>query len=380
MSTILEDEPTASLDSDVDIDVDESQDDLSQTPALKGRVALPKVLLALNQMAVMSQNGIDLAEAVQTAAAHTQDNVLADQLDRIHDAVTSGQSLSGAVAFHGTSFPSTFAPMLAAAEATGTVPEALQRTATMIRSDLQLRSSVLGALIYPIILIGASVLVMLALVFGILPRFATVFEQLGKPSPPLTQALLDLGVFCKENLWFCLGGFIAMIVGGCFVKKTMWYRKLRDITLLYCPVIKNAYRPLSTGRLFRLLGSMIKGGVPLLDAIRLAKRSTDNELISEMLENTEQDLIDGHSASKAMAEADFLPPEAAHMLTTAERTGRLAEVLSDIGVFYEEEGAAALKKLVSLLEPVIILAMGLLVSGIVLSIMLPLLDVSTAQG
>lgn len=346
---------------------------------LKGRVPRARVLLVLNQISVMSSNGIDLAEAIQTAATHARHPVLADQLHRMFEAINCGHSVSQAFATHGHCFPDSFPPMLAAAEATGTVSQALDRMAAMMRSDLQLRSNVTGALVYPIILIGASLIVMIALVFGILPRFAVVFEQLGRPCPALTQLLLDTGTLCRENIWLCIGGMSAIIVGFLVCIRFPWFRVLRDRGLLYTPILRDAYRPLVTGRLFRLVGSMIQGGVPLLDAIRLARRSSGNTVIQSLLDSVEEDLIKGNVASRRIAEADFLPAEAGQMLATAERTGRLAEVLTDIGIFYEEDGARELKKLVGLLEPTIILAMGIMVAGIVLSIMLPLLDVSTTH-
>ena len=371
------------LSSDTTFD-DVKDDELSllcryDSAPLTGRVPKSRVLLALNQISVMSSNGIDLAESIQTAAGQTRHPVLADQLHRIYESIHCGQSVSFSFATYGKCFPATFAPMLAAAEATGTVPASLQRMAAMMRSDLQLRSSIAGALIYPIILVTASLLVMAALVFGILPRFAVVFEQLGRPCPALTQLLLDAGTFCREHVVLCFAALTFTSVGLFLSSRFPWFVVLRDRALLYLPILRDAYRPLLTGRLFRLIGSMIQGGVPLLDSIRLAKRSFNNALLLALLEEVESDLIDGNLASRCIIKVDFLPAEAGQMLATAERTGRLAEVLSDVGMFYEEEGSRELRKLVSLLEPMIILSMGVMVAGIVLSIMLPLLDVSTTH-
>jgi type II secretory pathway component PulF len=129
--------------------------------------------------------------------------------------------------------------------------------------------------------------------------------------------------------------------------------------------------------MFRLLGTMLGGGLPLLEAIRLTQRSLSNGYFVSLLEQVEQDVLAGEQASRALVEADYLPAEAAQMVMTAERTGRLAEVLTDCGQFYEEHGERILRKLVHSLEPVIILVMGVLVAGVVLSIMLPLLDISS---
>ena len=149
--------------------------------------------------------------------------------------------------------------------------------------------------------------------------------------------------------------------------------------LMYGPMIRGAYRPLQAGRIFRTLSAIIGGGVPMLQAVQLTRRTTRDLYWIGLLDAVEQDLIDGRRVNEAFRAVDFLPPEATQMVITAERTGRIAEVLEDIGEFYEEEAARRIKRLITAFEPVIILCMGVVVAGIVMSVMLPLLDVSTAQ-
>ena len=129
--------------------------------------------------------------------------------------------------------------------------------------------------------------------------------------------------------------------------------------------------------MFRTLASMVEGGVPLLQSVRLARHTTRDLYWHGLLNRIEESLIDGSTASVAMQEIDFLPPESAQMMATAERTGRVAEVLDSIGDFYEEEAGRRIKRLVVILEPVIILVMGVIVAGVVMSLLLPLLDVSS---
>lgn len=343
----------------------------------RGRIPTSSLLLVINQLAVMSQNGIDLAEAVETAATHARHPVLADRLRRIHEAINGGSSLSAALAEYGAGMPSTLAAMVAAAESTGEVPQALRRLSDMLRAELQLRSTIVGALIYPVILILVSSAVMAAMVFGVLPKFGEVFSTLGRPIPTSTAIMLDIGVWARAH---CLLIGVAVAAAGGAIWHLRSHPSLRralDRVLIDAPLIRSAYRPLATGRLFRLIGSMTHGGVPLLSAVQLTRQTTANSFFADLLQEVEDDILEGDQASRALAAAHFLPPEAAQMVATAERTGRLAEVLTDCGDFYEEEGARVLRKLVLSLEPVIILAMGVLVAGIVLSVMLPLLDISS---
>ena len=341
------------------------------------RVPRSAVLMALNQLAVMAQNGIETAEALRVVGTHCSNVRLTKSLRQIHQAVNNGQPFSGAVAAHGAYFPTTLAPMLAAAEATGEVPQTLHNICRRMRRELEMRSTIVGAMIYPIILIFASVVVMSALILGVLPQFGNVFDSLGRPVPTSTQILLDLGEFARNSWYWVIPvtlGFLGLLIA---FRAHPWIQRPLNRFLMYGWLIRNAYRPLLAGRIFRTIAAMVGGGVPLLQAVRLTRYTTNDFYWQSLLDQIESNLIDGAKASSAMVNADFLPPESSQMVMTAERTGRVPEVLDSIGEFYEEEGGRRIKKLVVALEPVIILAMGFIVAGVVMSLMLPLLDVST---
>lgn len=344
----------------------------SLRPVTRGRV-----LLTLNQLAVMAQNGIEIADALESVARHCADPRLAKSLHEIHGSVRSGQSFSVAVGFHGEYFPPTLAPMLAAAEATGEVPEALGRVVERMRGELKMYGTILGAMIYPVILIAVSSAVLMALVLGVLPQFSRVFVSMGKPVPIYTQALLSFGDFCRAY-WTGILPLVVMTFAAIVMLRQhpMIQRPLARF-LMYGPLIRDAYRPLQAGRNMRTIAAMVQGGVPLLQAVRLSQRTTVDVYWQSLLMRIEDRLIDGSTASSAMLSADFVPPESGPLMVTAERTGRIAEVLEDIGEFYEEEAERHIRRLVVALEPAIIVVMGLIVAAIVMSVMLPLLDVST---
>ena len=243
-----------------------------------------------------------------------------------------------------------------------------------------MRGTIVGAMIYPIILLGASSVVLAALVLGVLPQFSNVFESMGRPVPIYTQALLSLGDFCRAHWIFILPSLVAAIISAVMMRNHAIVRRPLSRFLMYGPLIRNAYRPLQAGRVLRTIASMVQGGVPLLQAVQLSRATTRDSYWRQLLGRVEANLIDGLPASAAMTGVDFLPPETAQLMTTAERTGRVADVLEDIGAFYEEEAERRIKRLVVMLEPAIIIIMGVLVAGIVMSVMLPLLDVSTVRS
>jgi type II secretory pathway component PulF len=335
------------------------------------------VLLTLNQLSVMSKNGIEIADALESVARHCCDPRLAHSLRTVHDAVNAGQSFSSAVAQNGEYFPPTLAPMLAAAETTGDVPETLARVCLRMRGELQMRGTLMGAMIYPVILVTVSVIVMIALVLGVLPQFSRVFASMGKPVPFYTEILLSFGDFCRAYwLGIVASGAGSMITLFMLRQHPIIQRPLNRF-MMYGPLIRNAYRPLQAGRNLRTIASMVQGGVPLLQAVQLSRQTTRDIYWQQLLDHVEENLIDGLTASSAMTGVEFIPPETAQLMSTAERTGRVACVLEDIGAFYEEEAERRIKRLVLTIEPVIILLMGVIVAAIVMSVMLPLLDIST---
>lgn len=361
-----------------DVDSQVEQQTAFRIPRLGGRrVSSSSLLLAINQLTVMTQNGIDVTEALATVAINSRNPVLSEKLQRVHDLVNSGSSLSAALAANSRGLPATMPAMISAAEATGQVPAALARLSKLMRAELQLKSTITGALIYPVVLILVSIAVVFAMLFGVLPQFGNVFENLGRPVPASTEVLLTVGRWAREQMWLCIGVIALMPVAGYFSFSHPKARFILDYVMLWTPGLSHAYRPLITGRMFRLLGSMLSGGIPLLDAVRLTRHSMRNSYLVQLLEDVERDVLAGDMAHRAFHHASFLPAEAAQMVATAERTGRLADVLNDCGEFYEEQGERLLRKLVHSLEPVIILGMGVLVAGVVLSIMLPLLDISS---
>lgn len=337
------------------------------------------VLLTLNQLAVMTQNGVEIAEAIESVAENCTQPRLAQALRDVHGSVSAGSTLAAAIQSHREFFPPSLPAILMAAEATGDIPSAISRVVEQMRGQLQMRATLIGAMIYPAILISASLFVLTALVLGVLPQFQKVFDSLGRPVPTSTAYLLGAGDFCRDHIGFILPG-IAVVLGTVYHYRS--HRLMREPifhVLMHFPVIRSAYRPLTTGRVFRTLASMILGGVPLLEAVRLTRRATVDPNWCALLQQMEQNLIEGKNPSEVLRRTQWLPPEAAQMMATGQKTGRIGEVLDDMGKFYEEEASRLLKRIIVAIEPVIILVMGAMVAGIVLSVLLPMLDVTNIR-
>jgi type II secretory pathway component PulF len=337
------------------------------------------LMQAFSQLTIMCQSGVDLAEALHNLATRCAKPALREVLQKVDSDVSSGQSLSDALRKHPRVFDDTIVAGIAAGEQSGNITHVLERITYLIRSDIRLRSAIWSMLMYPMVLALVTCAVILAMMFFVLPQFATVFESLERPVPPLTQLLLDTGALVRSHWVLFLVGAIGSIVSIHMGLGSQKIYRMRDHLTLHLVLIRNASRSLMTGRAFRLLGTMLTSGIPLVEALRLCRQSSASRLFQDMWSVAERDVLNGDGLGKALLASTFLPDGAAQMVATAERSGKMGEVLSNVGEFYEDQGQQHLRDLVKVAEPVVIVLLGVVVGGIVLSIMLPILDVSTAS-
>ncbi|MFN0195854.1 MAG: type II secretion system F family protein [Planctomycetaceae bacterium] len=343
------------------------------------RVSKTDLLLFTTQLSVMCRAGIDLAEALQNVSQQCPNKTLKVTLEEIYQDVADGKAVSDAMARHVDIFGEAYVSTISAGEASGTLQNSFARLSEMLRNEIRLQSTVRSILSYPAVLLCVAGLVIFALIFFVLPQFAKVFSDLGRPAPPLTQLILSAGKGFRDHFLMIVGG---TSIGLCLIYKFWLSRNAAsyfDRFLLNGPMIRNATRSLYTGRAFTLLGTMLKSDIPLLEALQLSRSSVRNHLYKKLFNRLEEDVLNGKGLGKALTEVDFIPPGASQMVLTAERTGKLGDVMTTIGGFYEEEGEQRIRQLAKILEPVIILVMGIVVAVVMLSIMVPLLDVSTGS-
>lgn len=335
------------------------------------------VALFTSQLSIMCSSGLDLAESLRESAAGCKNPKLRKVLESVYNDVSNGVTASAALAKYESIFGGAYIGSVSAAEASGNVGEVLNRLTDLLRNEIRLGSSLKAIFTYPIALLMIAVLVINALIFFVLPQFSTVFERMGTPAPPFTRFMLDLSLFARQNI-FALG-IGASIVLAVAYKYTLTdhFRSARDRLLLEFTLFRSATQALITGRVFRLLGTMLQSGVPLLDAIQLCQQSIGNIHYRNLFRDMEQSVVNGQGITPVITKTEYLPQGVSQMVISAEKTGRLANVVSIVGDFYEEDGERQVKQAVKMLEPAIILAMGVLVAGVVASVMLPLLNVST---
>ena len=343
----------------------------------RNKVGRTDLLMLTSQLSIMCQSGIDLAEAIRSAAADCRNPKMGTVLNRVYNDVTGGSPVSVALGRHPEVFGEAYIASIAAAESSGTINEVLNRLAELLRNEIRLRSAMQATLAYPVVLVAVAAVVLTALIFFVLPQFGKVFISLGKPPPPVTKLLIETAQLLRDHSLFLVAG--AVVAGFVIwkIRKTDRAARYWDGAVINFPFLREATRSLLAGRMFRLMGTMLQTGVPLLEAVRLCRCSVKNRFFRNVFDSMEREVLNGCGLGTTIGRAKFIPAGAAQMVATAERTGKLGVVMQLIGEFYEDDGERQVRQLVRLLEPLVIVVMGAFVALIVLAVIVPLLDVST---
>lgn len=329
------------------------------------------------QLSIMIKSGVDLASSLSSLASQCQRPALAAVLADVRESVLSGSSFSDALKLHPEVFDATFVATVAAGEASGSMSEVLQQLAGMQKNEIRRGREIRSLMTYPILLLVVSSSVLTALVLFVLPRFAGIFEQYEMPLPVLTQFFLSISEELVKRWWLWGTLVVGSILGLFAWRQSASGRRSLDRLWIRGPMIGEICCGMCIGSTCRLLGLMLNNGVTLLESLRLTRQAVKNSLYQSLLYDLEDAVINGQGLANVLAETDIVPPSAKEMITTAENTGNLSEVTALLGEYYEEESEAKLRQLVGVLEPAITVFMGGIVAVVVLSVMLPVFNLST---
>jgi type II secretory pathway component PulF len=343
----------------------------------RGALSKRDLLSVTTQLAIMTRSGIDLASAFNSLSQQCSNATLRNVLAHVHRDVTGGKSISDAMQAQASIFGAAYVASVAAGEAAGKLPEVLGRLAQFQRTEIRVRATIRTLLAYPVLLSGVSSLVVIGLVTFVLPKFVDIFAQFDVTLPTITRIVVATSDLLRKHVVIWLPLVLASFVGLLISRNVEAGRKHWDSAMLNLPFLRDITRAFYIGRTFRLLGLMIESGVPLLEGIKLTRNSIRNILYRQLFDDLEDSILNGRGLANSLINAGFVPAVAAEMVLTAERTGTLGMVTELMGEHYEEEGESKLRELATILEPLIIVAMGVIVAAIVMSVMLPMFDIAT---
>ncbi|RMG41062.1 MAG: type II secretion system F family protein [Planctomycetota bacterium] len=341
------------------------------------RVRRGDVVYALNQLAVMLDAGVPLSEALQSLAETTPHAGLAQVLRSIEHAVQGGEDLSAALARHEECFDATTIHLLRAAEASGTLPEMLQRIAEQTRADLEIRQKVLGAMMYPAVLLLMCLGVCVFLLAYVFPKLMPIFEGRGLDLPLATKIMMAISNALTQHYWLVLAAVAAIVGSLWWVLKQPWGRARFDVLQLKLPILGTVVRKATLGRCLRTLATTVSAGVPVLEALELAAGVAGNSVFARLWNDAIDDVAAGQQLHEVLRDSPLLPPTTVQMIAAGERSGRLPQVLRKVADFFDSEVHTAIKSATSLIEPLMVAVMGVVVGTIALAMLLPIFKLST---
>jgi general secretion pathway protein F len=332
--------------------------------------------LMTRQLATLARV-VPLEEALRTVAMQIEKETVRRVLLKVHTGLIEGFRLSEAMARQGRAFPPLYRAMIAAGESSGALPEILDRLADLLERQQQIRGKVQTALIYPAALAATAMAVVIALMTFVVPRVVEQFESMHRTLPLLTRIVIFLSESMRNWGWLflvLLAATIAALVRG-FRDPAM--RRKADALILRLPLVGKLIRDVGAARLARTLATMTASGLPVVEGLNLTSRTLGNTVLCEAVEKMAIAVREGGSLSAAMRQAGVFPPVLMHMTASGEASGRLSPMLASAADYLERDFHTFTSMLLSLLEPAIIIIMGALVTVIVLSILLPILQINT---
>jgi type IV pilus assembly protein PilC len=341
------------------------------------RVKLADLSIMTRQLATMISSGMTILRALYVLEAQTENAKLSEQIVAVRKDVEAGLPLSDSLERHPKTFNPLYVAMTRAGETGGVLEESLLRIADQLEKEESLRRQVKSAMAYPIVILCFAMIVMLGMVAFIVPVFAGVFEQLGSAKlPAMTQFVMAISNVVTGYWYLLIAGSVGGCVGFSKWRKTPRGRSVWQRFLLRIPFkIGDIFQKVALARWSRTFSALMGAGVPLLQAIDITSQTAGNVVVEEAMANVTSSVKAGGTIAQPLMDSPVFPSMVGHMVKVGEETGALTTMLSKIGDFYEDQVAAAVKALTSILEPVMIVFVGGVVGFIVISMYLPLFSV-----
>ncbi|MSQ89956.1 MAG: type II secretion system F family protein [Phycisphaerales bacterium] len=346
--------------------------------SLSARFKRDEVLSLCTQLSVMMKTGVSLVEGLETYAAQTPSKEAAAVINRIRDDVCEGEDLSTAMAKWPRVFPAVMIALLKAAEATGMLDQMLARISKDLAKQRKFTKQVKGAMAYPGIMLFVAVTAVAIIMTFVLPKFKPLFAAQGDRLPMLTRVLMAIADSLHAHWMIWIATIAAVVIGSVLWSRSTPGRLALDWARLNVPVIRTMFLQLYTVRFAGTMGVLLAAGVSLLDVIRILRTVTGNALYKQLWDELEDRVNRGQDMSTAFLNSPLVPRPVSAMINAGERSGRLSETLDYAAQFAEDELDSAIKAATSLIEPIMILGMGVVVGGIAAAMLLPIFGLSKA--
>jgi type IV pilus assembly protein PilC len=333
-------------------------------------------LMFNQEMLVLTKAGLPITQSLDLLMERTPSPGFKAALQDVKSGVRGGTALSDAMAEHTEFFPELYCNSLRAGERTGNLDGVLERYILYLKRILEVKRKVKGAMVYPIFLIGVTTALLSFLLVVVVPSFTAIYADFQAELPVATVILMNITSFIRSYIIF----FLLALIAGAFAFKS-WYRtdkgrELADRITLRLPLLGPIIISYYVSTICRTLGTILSGGIPMLESLDMVARSITNRSYSARLEEVQLRVREGMSLSDALEQYELMSPMTLRMVEVGEATGALEVMLEDISTFYEDEMGLRLQRITNLIEPVIMLGMGVIVGAIVIAMYLPILQIA----
>ena len=344
-------------------------------------VKLKDLAMFTRQLYVLLSAGTQVVEALAALERQIRDEAWKSIITDLRVRVEEGAPLAEAMEAHPGHFDSIYRSLVAAGESSGKLTLMLDRLGTLTQKRLKVRNTVIGAMIYPSLLITVAIGVLALLLVFVVPKFRTLFETLDVPLPTSTKALVFISEQFRSYWWLVIALLVATGAGWKIYLGTDSGQRKRDTILLRLPQLGKVVKSFATARITRLLGVLMDGHVPLIEALKLTRAAAGNVHYRELIARAEEHVIRGEPLSLGLSETDLISPSVYEAVRSGEQSGQVAPLLLNIADFLDEDNDVVIRSLTSIIEPVILIVMGALVGLVAISMFMPLFDLtSMTQG
>lgn len=343
-------------------------------PSFLVRHNVADLAMVTRQLATLLESGIQLREGLGALIDQIEDRHLQTTFRDIREKITGGKAFAEALAEHPLYFNDLYVNMVKAGEAAGTLDNILNKLADYLQMQNRMQGKISAALAYPVVMIFIGTGVVIFLMTFVVPKIIEVLKSQNKTPPLPTQILVAISGFMVSWWFLLLGGAIGLYILFRFVVATHWGKRRYHSFLLSLPVLGQLFRKQSVSRFAITFSTLLRSGIPALDCLKILRDIVDNIIMAETVDEVAHTIMEGGDIATTLRKSKVFPPLVGYMIAIGEKSGRLEPILAKIAEAYDEEIEVTTQKVTSLLEPILIVGLAAVVGFIVLSIVLPIMD------
>ena len=342
-----------------------------------GKVKDKEMAIFTRQFSTMVDAGLPLVQCLTILSEQSESKTLRTVTSKVAENVEAGSTLADALRRHPRTFDELFVNLVEVGEAGGILDTVLQRLSVYIEKAAALKRKVKSAMIYPATIIGVAFIVVVFMLTFVIPTFAKMFSSMGADLPLPTLIVIRLSEFFQRFWWLVLGAVAGIIVGIRAYYRTEGGKSVIDALLLKLPIFGPLVRKVSVARFTRTLGTLVSSGVPILEGLRITARTAGNRVVERAVLDTRASVTAGKTLAEPLKASTVFPPMVVQMISVGEQTGALDAMLNKIADFYDDEVDTAVTALTALLEPMMIVFLGVVIGGLVIAMYLPIFRLVT---